>query len=165
MVTYDEGPRITLQELNKFLEQNKQNIIKSINPDYKLISPTKKMGITGISLKIIGNTYATNLNPQYGGSKTIPTTQKMSMKELEELNYQNTLELFAYLDFVYKRSRLMIDLMQNFNSCPIESITNGIKYTIMFLQVGVFMATVDLLINFLKSTKISLPSGKVISKQ
>jgi hypothetical protein len=74
------------------------------------------------------------------------------------------LELFRYTDFAYNRSRLMIDLMNRLNSTTNYPLSNGCKYTLIFLQTSIFLATIDQLVKYLRSSVITLPSGKVINK-
>ena len=62
----------------------------------------------------------------------------MTQKQVEELFTSRKTELFNFAYYVYKRGRLMVDLMQliNHGSYP---LANFYKYTLAFLELGIFM--------------------------
>jgi hypothetical protein len=95
----------------------------------------------------------------------MPTQDMAMMKQVEERNYLLIVEVFRYMDFVYSRGRLMIELMNRLNSTANYPMDSGCKYTIIFLQLGVFAATVNGIISYLKKPVLPIPSGNRIVKE
>lgn len=58
----------------------------------------------------------------------------------------------------------MIDLMGKLNTTPNYPINSGCKYTLIFLQMGIFFSTVSFMVKYLKQPVLQLPSGRSIVK-
>ena len=104
--------------------------------------------------------------PSNPNERVIMPTQDMArMKQVEETNYLLIVEVFRFMDFIYSRGRLMIELMNKLNSTPNYPMDSGCKYTLIFLQLGVFSATVNSIIDYLKQPILPMPSGNRIVKE
>lgn len=98
------------------------------------------------------NTMSTNFNPNAG------TTTMITAKQIEEKFNSRKTELFNFAYYVYKRGRLMVDLMQLINQSSYP-LPNFCKYTLAFLELGIFMNANREMNQYLSSKMIKLPSG------
>ncbi len=58
----------------------------------------------------------------------------------------------------------MIDLMNRLNSSANYPMENGTKYTFIYIQMCIFVSTIDYILNLLSQNVITLPDGKSIIK-
>jgi len=159
MITYKEDDRTDFLSIEGELISARLQIGRSIDPNYKYkkdASTAKEVGevnpykpTTSISPKKL----STESSALHGGTQTM-----MSVKQREEIFTARKTELFNFAYYVYKRGRLMVDLMQliNQNSYPLANFN---KYTLAFLELGIFMNANREMNQYLSSKMITLPSG------
>lgn len=94
----------------------------------------------------------------------LPTALLLNQKQLTELHEQSVQELFLYMDFVYTRSRLLVDLTKRMSQKGAQFWPQAQHHTLMALQVAIFLRTLDQQIAYLEQAECPLPSGRVLAR-